>query len=164
MQCVLFKCHIQRDTRTLRLPRHPNPIQSKMLSCESLPYSTFCCAVFRVDEQQGTGSRKPRSAQPIEWNDRDACHLVPTTESCTHHLILRPHPATMSELLAEIRKIPPVTRFICASIIIVTLPVMTKAISPYTMIFVKEFVTRKREVRLSTHHFCTPWLNSHSHL
>jgi len=57
----------------------------------------------------------------------------------------------MSELLAEIRKIPPVTRFVCASIIAVTLPVMTKMVSPYTMIFVKEWVTKRGEVRLSTH-------------
>jgi Derlin-2/3 len=57
----------------------------------------------------------------------------------------------MSELLAEIRKIPPVTRFICASTVVVTLPVMAKIISPYTMIFDREFVTQRREVRLSTH-------------
>ena len=60
----------------------------------------------------------------------------------------------MSELLAEIRKIPPVTRFICASLVAVTLPVMTKVVSPYTMIFVKEFVTNKLEARLSTYRFC----------
>ena len=54
----------------------------------------------------------------------------------------------MSELLAEIRKIPPVTRFVCGSLVAVTLPVMTKTVSPYTMIFVKEFVTKKWEVRL----------------
>ena len=64
----------------------------------------------------------------------------------------------MSELLAEIRKIPPVTRFVCASIVAVTLPVMTKTISPYTMIFVKEFVTKKYEVRLPTCHFRVPRL------
>jgi len=51
----------------------------------------------------------------------------------------------MSELLAEIRKIPPVTRFICGSTVAVTLPVMLKIISPYTMIFVKELVTKRRE-------------------
>ena len=64
----------------------------------------------------------------------------------------------MSELLAEIRKIPPVTRFVCASIVAVTLPVMTKTVSPYTMIFVKEFVTRKYQVRLSTCRFRVPRL------
>jgi hypothetical protein len=64
----------------------------------------------------------------------------------------------MSELLAEIRKIPPVTRFVCASIIAVTLPVMAKTISPYTMIFVKEFVIKKREVRPSTRCFRMPRL------
>ena len=76
-------------------------------------------------------------------DDRDACivsrHIIPPT--------LTFNPGTMSELLAEIRKIPPVTRFVCASIVAVTLPVMTKTISPYTMIFVKEFVTKKYEVR-----------------
>ena len=57
----------------------------------------------------------------------------------------------MSELLAEIRKIPPVTRFVCASTIAVTLPVITKTISPYTMIFVKEYVTEGWEVCLSAY-------------
>ena len=56
----------------------------------------------------------------------------------------------MSELLAEIRKIPPVTRFVCASIVAVTLPVMTKTVSPYTMIFVKDFVTKRWQARIST--------------
>ena len=73
--------------------------------------------------------------------DRDACHFR------SRVIIRHPHSDTMSELLAEIRKIPPVTRFVCASIVAVTLPVMTKLISPYKMIFVKEFVTKKWEVR-----------------
>lgn len=59
----------------------------------------------------------------------------------------------MSELLAEIRKIPPVTRFVCASIVAVTLPVMAKIVSPYKVIFVKEFVTKKWEVRFLTRCF-----------
>lgn len=65
----------------------------------------------------------------------------------------------MSELLAEIRKIPPVTRFICVSIVSVTLPVMAKIVSPYKMIFVKEFVTRRLEVCLFTPHSWMPQLN-----
>ena len=77
--------------------------------------------------------------------------------------ILHPYPDTMSELLAEIRKIPPVTRFVCASIIAVTLPVMTKIVSPYTMVFVKDFVIKKGEVRLPAHRFCIPQLISCVH-
>jgi hypothetical protein len=75
-----------------------------------------------------------------------------------------PHPDTMSELLAEIRKIPPVTRFVCASIVAVTLPVMTKTVSPYTMIFVKEFVTKRWQARISTPPFPHASTDSRSHL
>ncbi|KAI0777205.1 DER1-domain-containing protein [Trametes elegans] len=46
----------------------------------------------------------------------------------------------------EIRKIPPVTRFLCASSLAVTLPVMLQVVSPYKVLFVKELVTRRYEV------------------
>ena len=46
----------------------------------------------------------------------------------------------------EIRKIPPVTRFLCAASLAVTLPVLLQLVHPYKIIFVKEFVTQKFEV------------------
>jgi hypothetical protein len=46
----------------------------------------------------------------------------------------------------EIRKIPPVTRFLCGSSLAVTLPVMLELLSPYKVIFVGAFVTQKFEV------------------
>ncbi|KAI0371279.1 hypothetical protein BV20DRAFT_1035297 [Pilatotrama ljubarskyi] len=46
----------------------------------------------------------------------------------------------------EIRKIPPVTRFLCASKLAVSLPVMLQIVSPYAVVFVKELVTRKYEI------------------
>lgn len=46
----------------------------------------------------------------------------------------------------EIRKIPPVTRFLCGASLGVTLPVMLQIVSPYKVIFVKELVTRRYEV------------------
>ncbi|KAI5121122.1 hypothetical protein M0805_002794 [Coniferiporia weirii] len=42
----------------------------------------------------------------------------------------------------EIRKIPPVTRFLCGSTLGVSLPVMLEIISPYDIVFVKDAVTR----------------------
>ncbi|OJT03449.1 Derlin-2 [Trametes pubescens] len=46
----------------------------------------------------------------------------------------------------EIRKIPPVTRFLCASSLAVTLPVLLQILPIYKVVFVKEFVTQKFEI------------------
>ncbi|KAI0341289.1 DER1-domain-containing protein [Trametopsis cervina] len=46
----------------------------------------------------------------------------------------------------ELRKIPPVTRFLCASSLAVSLPSMLSLVSPYKLIFVKELVTKKWEL------------------
>lgn len=79
-----------------------------------------------------------------------------------------PHPAVVSALhtvllssiallsfvllkmsfMDEIRKIPPVTRFLCASSLAVTLPVLLQILPIYKVVFVKEFVTQKFEVSL----------------
>ncbi|ETW75778.1 hypothetical protein HETIRDRAFT_329528 [Heterobasidion irregulare TC 32-1] len=46
----------------------------------------------------------------------------------------------------ELRKIPPVTRFLCASSVAVTVPVMLQLLSPYRVLFVRELVTQKWEI------------------
>ncbi|KAI0056617.1 DER1-domain-containing protein [Artomyces pyxidatus] len=46
----------------------------------------------------------------------------------------------------EIRKIPPVTRFLCASSLAVSLPVMLELVSAYRVVFVRELVTQKWEI------------------
>lgn len=53
----------------------------------------------------------------------------------------------MESFVAELRKIPPVTRFLCASSLVVTLPVLMKAVSAYHILFVKELVLQKFQVR-----------------
>jgi hypothetical protein len=49
----------------------------------------------------------------------------------------------------ELRKIPPVTRFLCGSSLAVSVPVMMQLLSPYKVIFVRALVTQRFEVRLS---------------
>ncbi|KAI0634838.1 DER1-domain-containing protein [Trametes polyzona] len=46
----------------------------------------------------------------------------------------------------EIRKIPPVTRFLCASSLAVTVPVLLQVLPVYKVVFMKEYVTRRFEV------------------
>ncbi len=46
----------------------------------------------------------------------------------------------------EIRKIPPVTRFLCGSSLAVSIPVMMRIVGPYKLIFVPALVTQKFEV------------------
>jgi hypothetical protein len=50
-------------------------------------------------------------------------------------------PLTMS-FLDELRKIPPVTRFLCLATVGVSVPVMAKIVSPYAVLFVREYVTQ----------------------
>ena len=47
----------------------------------------------------------------------------------------------------EIRKIPPVTRFLCGSSLAVSIPVMLHLLNPYKVVFVPEAVIRQFEVR-----------------
>jgi hypothetical protein len=44
--------------------------------------------------------------------------------------------------LDELRKIPPVTRFLCLATVGVSVPVMAKIVSPYAVLFVREYVTQ----------------------
>ena len=53
-------------------------------------------------------------------------------------------------LVEELRKIPPVTRFLCGSLISVTVPMMLQVVSPYKLLFVREYVTRRYEVSETT--------------
>lgn len=54
----------------------------------------------------------------------------------------------MDQFLAELRKIPPVTRFVTGSSLAVTLSVIMKAVSPYTVLFVKKYVFKNFQVLL----------------
>ena len=47
----------------------------------------------------------------------------------------------------ELRKIPPVTRFLCGSSLAVSVPVMMQLLSPHKVIFVRQLVTQRFEVR-----------------
>ena len=50
------------------------------------------------------------------------------------------------DILAELKKIPPVTRFLCGSSLAVTGATIASIISPYSVIFVRELVLKKFEV------------------
>jgi Derlin-2/3 len=47
----------------------------------------------------------------------------------------------------EIRKIPPVTRFLCGSSLAVSIPVMLHLLNPYKVIFLRAAVIQRFEVR-----------------
>jgi Derlin-2/3 len=49
----------------------------------------------------------------------------------------------------EIRKIPPVTRFLCGSSLAVSIPVMLQLLNPYKVVFVRQLVIQRFEVRPS---------------
>jgi hypothetical protein len=50
------------------------------------------------------------------------------------------------DIVAELKKIPPVTRFLCASSLAVTGATIASVISLYSVIFAKELVLKKFEV------------------
>lgn len=51
------------------------------------------------------------------------------------------------DLLTELKKIPPVTRFLTASLVSVTLPVLMKIVSPYRVVFINKLIFPGFEVR-----------------
>lgn len=53
----------------------------------------------------------------------------------------------MAEILTEIRKIPPVTRFLVASSLGITLPAILHLVSPWRLVFVSQAVIKDFEVR-----------------
>ncbi|PPQ88568.1 hypothetical protein CVT25_009948 [Psilocybe cyanescens] len=60
----------------------------------------------------------------------------------------------MDQIIAEIKKIPPVTRFICGSSLLVTLSVILKAVSFYSIVFKWDFIYPKFQLwRLWTSFF-----------
>jgi Derlin-2/3 len=61
------------------------------------------------------------------------------------------------QFFAELRKIPPVTRFLCASSLGITLPVMLNLLSPYKVLFVSGLVLKRLE---ASFFFCTVYLLS----
>ena len=58
----------------------------------------------------------------------------------------------MDSFVAEIRKISPVTRILCASSLGITIPVLMNILSPYKVLFVRELVLQKFEARLLLFH------------
>lgn len=53
-------------------------------------------------------------------------------------------------IVAEIKKIPPVTRFLILSSLGVTIPVVLHFVSPYKLVFITAHVIKKWEVSGST--------------
>lgn len=51
-----------------------------------------------------------------------------------------------SEFVAELLKIPPVTRFLCAAQLAVSLPVMLQLVSPYQVVLIWRLVIKQYEV------------------
>ena len=52
----------------------------------------------------------------------------------------------MAEILAEIQKIPLVTRFLVGSYVGVTLSAVLNIVSPYNLIYINQLVTKRLQV------------------
>lgn len=52
----------------------------------------------------------------------------------------------MAEIIAEVKKIPPVTRFLVLSSLGVTIPAIIGVVSAYKLVFVTYLVTKRWEV------------------
>lgn len=55
----------------------------------------------------------------------------------------------MDDILAELRKIPPVTRFMVVSSVAVSLPVMMHMLSGYSVVYTAKYVFGQGQVSLS---------------
>jgi hypothetical protein len=58
----------------------------------------------------------------------------------------RLHSTMSSDFVAELMKIPPVTRFLCATQLAVSLPVMLQLVSPMHVMLIWKYVIRRYEV------------------
>ncbi|EAU82900.1 hypothetical protein CC1G_05522 [Coprinopsis cinerea okayama7 len=67
----------------------------------------------------------------------------------------------MDQIVAELKKIPPVTRFMTVSTVSLTVPVLMQLLSPYRLLFVPQLVLKHFELwRLYTSYFLgTPSIN-----
>jgi Derlin-2/3 len=52
------------------------------------------------------------------------------------------------DIVAELKKIPPVTRFLCGSSLAVTVAIIAGIVSPYSVFFALELVFNKFEVQI----------------
>ncbi|KAF8167427.1 Der1-like family-domain-containing protein [Crassisporium funariophilum] len=60
----------------------------------------------------------------------------------------------MDQIIAELKKIPPVTRFLCGSSLAVTLSTISTIVSPYSVLYTTDLVFKKLEIwRLYTSFF-----------
>jgi len=57
--------------------------------------------------------------------------------------------ANMDQIMAEIRKIPPVTRFLTGSSLVISIPVLMNIVPRYMIVFFPQLVFRKLEVGLA---------------
>jgi len=60
----------------------------------------------------------------------------------------------MDQIIAEIRKIPPVTRFLTGSSLVISIPVMMNIVPRYVIVFLPKLVFRKLEVSLAFEAIC----------
>lgn len=64
-----------------------------------------------------------------------------------------------AEFTAELLKIPPVTRFLCASQLAVSLSTMLTIVSPYKVILIWPLVLKRFEVRIYRQFDCKAQFN-----
>lgn len=73
-------------------------------------------------------------------------------------LCFSPATANMDQIIAEIRKIPPITRLLTGSSLVITIPVLMNILHGYKTVFLSELVFQKLEVSLA---FEVPFFISH---
>ena len=98
------------------------------------------CTVRNKPERVGGRLSTPRPHPPKFYHRNYT--LVGSQKKKTPALAM-----SYTGFLDELRKIPPVTRFLCGSSLAVTIPVMMQLLSPYKVIFVRALVTQRFEVR-----------------
>jgi len=60
----------------------------------------------------------------------------------------------MDQIMAEIRKIPPVTRFLTGSSLVISIPVLMNIVPRYMIVFFPKLVFRELEVSLAFEAIC----------
>ena len=79
------------------------------------------------------------------------CHSPSLQRPCDILVLSRPspgNPLSMATVMDDVRKIPPVTRFLCGALVTITLSVKLDAVSFYSVAFIRKLVTNEGQVSL----------------
>lgn len=130
-------------------------LQSQIVIVIVLLISAFCERVHEPESEWIEGAETTQAWQALKWRTRIVLHnpfvdhVLRNTTDCIflgEGEAVSTSTIAMADILAEIQKIPPVTRFLVVSSVGVTLSAALNIVSPYSLIYINQLVTKRWQV------------------